>query len=835
VTDGARAPGRNAEIDAAFAVALDLEGAERTAFLARRRGTDPDLVAAVERLLAASAHSDPRLDPDRWVGRRIWIPSEPPPPPRRQGERVGPYRVLREIGRGGMSVVYLAERVDGLFEQRVALKFLGVSHEVGVRRFQQERRILAGLTHPNIARLLDGGSDEWGRPYIVMEYIDGRPLDVFCDASGADIQRRLDLVLVVAGAVEYAHRNLVIHRDLKPTNILVTDDGHVKLLDFGIAKLLTPPESGGVGAPATQTLLRALTPEYASPEQVRGERMTTASDIYQLGTLLYELLAGARPVSLAGASIAEVERAICQGDPPPPSRMVARERRTPPGLEDPLTHQRRLRGDLDTIVLKAMATEPERRYASVGALRDDLLRFRQGVPIRARTPTPLYRTAKFVRRNRVGVAAAMALAGVIAIYLVTVTVQSRRIVAEAAKAEQVKEMLVSLFTAANPAVSQGQEPTASDLLDMGARRVAELQGQPDVQAELMAVLGQVYGTLGRYDEAADLLLPALELRRRHMGPSDPEVARTAHQLADIRHIQGRLDEAERLMREAVDIRRRTLGERSGHVGATLGDLGDLLHSRGQLLEAETVLRRGLAIQRSARFDTVTTQRHLANVYRDRGAFERAESLYRSSLAASEARFGVVDPVASLTRSELALLLAETGRHGEAESLLRQNLGIYEALYPGGHAMVGTTLRNLGILRLRQGQPEAARELLERAVAVYGETLGEETSLIPRTRRYIAEALLAMRQPEAAGREATEAIESLQARGLEGHPAVADALETLAGAALAKGRVPDAVHLLEGALALRERLSVPSDPRLEVARTRLVGVRTAAAPGGPGLP
>jgi eukaryotic-like serine/threonine-protein kinase len=479
VTEEARTPGRNAEIDAAFAVALDLEGVERTAFLARRRGTDPDLVAAVERLLAASDRADPRLDPDRWVGRRIWIPPEPPPQPRRQGERVGPYRVLREIGRGGMSVVYLAERVDGLFEQQVALKFLGVSHEVGVRRFQQERRILAGLTHPNIARLLDGGSDEWGRPYIVMEYIDGRPLDVFCDASGADIQRRLELVLVVAGAVEYAHRNLVIHRDLKPSNILVTDDGHVKLLDFGIAKLLVPPESGDVGAPATRTLLRALTPEYASPEQVRGERMTTSSDIYQLGGLLYELLSGARPVSLAGASIAELERAICRGEPPPPSRMVARERRTPPGLEDPLTHQRRLRGDLDTIVLKAIATEPEHRYATVGALREDLLRFRQGVPIHARTPTPLYRTAKFVRRNRAGVAAAMALAGVMAIYLVTVTVQSRRIVAEAAKAEQVKEMLVSLFTAANPAVSQGRDPTASDLLDMGARRVAELQGQPD--------------------------------------------------------------------------------------------------------------------------------------------------------------------------------------------------------------------------------------------------------------------------------------------------------------------------------------------------------------------
>jgi serine/threonine-protein kinase len=697
---------------------------------------------------------------------------------------------------------------------------------------ERERQILAGLTHPNIARLLDGGTDERGRPYIVMEHVEGRPLDVFCDETGADLPRRLDLVGVVADAVEYAHRNLVVHRDLKPSNILVTDDGQVKLLDFGIAKLLSPPESDEGRTPPTRTLFRAFTPEYASPEQLLGGRITTSTDVYQLGILLYELLAGRRPFSLAGASPAEMERAICEAEPPPPSVTAARQQRTVPGLEDPPTLRRRLRGDLDTIILKAMATEPERRYASVGELRDDLLRFRQGVPVRARNPTTLYRTAKFIRRHYTGVAAAAGLAALLAGYVVTVTVQSRRLVAEAAKTEQVTQILAGLFTAANPGVSQGDEPTASDLLEAGARRVAELQGQPDVQAELMTLLGEVYGTLGQFDRAADLLQPALELRRRELRSSDPELARTAHLLAQMRHIQGRLDEAEALMREALDIRRRELGERSGWVGITLDDLGDLLHTRGELVEAETVLRRALAIEGAAGFSTATAERHLANVHRDRGASDAAEALYRRSLAATEARFGAVDPIASLTRSELAFLLAETGRHDEAEALLLQNFSIYETLYPDGHAMVGTTFRNLGILRLREGRPEEALESFERALSIYTETLGEESSMIPRTRRYMAEALLVRREPQAAAKEALQAIGGLRERGLSRHPALVDALEILALSELELAHSAEAVDLLTEALALRQQLSVAADPRLQITRARLAAaVARSAAPGG----
>jgi eukaryotic-like serine/threonine-protein kinase len=819
VTDSRERRDRNAAIDRAFDEALDLPDPEREAWLQRLRDRDPAMARAVERLLDAAAAPDPRLEPDTWARGpvRAALGWDPTAAAGRSGDRAGPYRIIEEIGRGGMSVVYLAERVDGLFEQRVALKFLGVPHETGLRRFDRERRILAGLNHPHIARLLDGGTDERGRPYIVMEYVEGRPLDAFCAESGANVRRRLELMGVVAEAVGYAHRNLVVHRDLKPSNILVTADGQVKLLDFGIAKLLSPEDTEDHPAAATRTQARVMTPEYASPEQVRGDRITTASDVYQLGILLYELLAGSRPFTFADATPAEVERTICHQDPPPPST------------------RRRLPRDLDTIALKALAREPEHRYASVGELRDDLFRFQHGLPVQARRPTTLYRAARFIRRHRAGVAAAVLMLALLAGYAGTVTVQSRRIAAEAAKTEQVKEFLASLFLAANPGVSLGAEPTASDLLEAGARRVAtELSGQPEVQAEMMALLGRVYGTLGRYGEAAALLGPALDLRRG-AGADSPEVAATAHDLAQIYHFQGRLSDAETLLREALELRQGAFGPASWQVAMTLDALGDLLHTRGELEAAESVLRRALAIHQALGTSAPSAQRHLANVRRDRGSTEDAEALYRQALVTLEGRYGPMDPIAALTRSELALLLAETARPGEADALLQQNLTVYATLYPGGHAMVGTTLRNLGVVRLRQDRPEEARDLLERARGIYGRTLAEHSSLKPRVERYQAEALLELEAFGAAAALASMVLDRMRTLGLAGHPAALDALEIRARALMAGGRPHEAVPLLTEALAGRTRLSVPSDPRLEAARRYRARAMAEAATASPTAP
>jgi serine/threonine protein kinase len=495
------------EVDRQLSTLLDAATGDREARLARLSAGDPGLAREVGELLRLSKQPDSRLGPEGVLAGPLWadLAARDTASP---GERIGAYRVLGELGRGGMATVFLAERADGAFRQQVALKLLrsGAGGEEAVRRFAQERQILATLDHPAIARLLDGGVDGRGRPYLVMEHVEGRPIDRHCEENHLSVDRRLDLFTRVAEAVFYAHRNLVVHRDLKPSNIFVTDagleGGQVKLLDFGIAKLLDPALAGPYAAAATRTVARVMTPEYASPEQVRGEPVTTASDVYQLGLLLFELLTGERACRLKNATFGEAERAICGEPPRRPSSVVA----------GPLA--RRLRGDLDAIVEKALRKEPGLRYPSPGPLIDDLERHRSGRPVRARQGTFGYRARKFVSRHRFGLAAAALLALLLAGSAVTATLQARRIAREAATAERVKEILVSLFSSANPSVSRGEALTARELLDHGAARVTtELDGEPAVQAELMTVLGNVYNTRGLYDEAVPLLEESLALRR----------------------------------------------------------------------------------------------------------------------------------------------------------------------------------------------------------------------------------------------------------------------------------------------------------------------------------
>ena len=810
---------RNAEIDRLFTEALELDPTARASYVIDLEARDREAANAVQRLLDLAQHPDPRLATGRWMHGAIWEDLAPSARSRSalRGERIGAHRIIEEIDQGGMSVVYLAERADGLFQQRVAIKFLAFAgmHEAGLRRFEQERQILAALNHPNIARLLDGGTDEHGSPYIVMEYVAGRPIDEYCRHFGADLERRLELFDIVAASVEYAHRHLVVHRDLKPNNILVTDDGQVKLLDFGIAKLLEPTLAGDFAAPPTQPLLRLLTPEYASPEQVRGTHVTTASDIYQLGALLYEMLTERRLHSFENATIAQIEQAICNADPLLPS--VAGK-------------AKRLRGDLDNIIMKALEKQPEDRYASVSELREDLHRFREGLPVRARHQTISYRTAKFARRHLAGVAVVATLLFVLVAYAATVTIQARRIAVEAARTAQVKEFLTSLFTLANPGVNKGEAQTITELVDAGANRVAtELRDQPDLQAEMMTVLGQVYTALGKYEAAAGQLRPALDIRQRLFGPSHRNTARTRYLLGEALHYGGRYAEAEQLLRSAVEAHAQVFGENSAEVARALNQLGDLLHSRGQLVEAESVLRRALEVQLAIAgdrgVDVAVTRRDLATVLRDRGAMNEAKAIYRRSLASLEGRFGPVDPIVARTRSELALLLAETGDHAESEAMLEDNFVAYRKLYPRGHAMEGTTFRNLGVLRLRQHRVREADAAFAQALENYGRTLSPENALIPRVQRYRAEALLGMGEVDAAVALAEEALTRLRSAGLSVHPAIADALETLGLARLAQERTAEGIERLAQSLAVREKVSVDGDPRLETTRAHLARARS----------
>ena len=553
-------------LETLFVAALDRDDSARQAFLRSETADDPTLFTEVCAMLAANGESralavesqlirDTPID-SPFVGR---LDRAPP-------AVLGPYRLIEQIGHGGMGVVYRAERADGQYTQTVAIKLVRTDFATPdlVQRSRSERQILARLEHASIARLLDGAVAADGSPYLVMEYVSGRPITEHCDAARLTIDQRLRLFQVVCRAVHYAHQNLVVHRDLKPSNILVTADGQVKLLDFGIAKLMTPDDPGD--AASARTLLPLMTPDYASPEQVRGESITTATDVYALGLLLYELLCGERAQRAGGASPVAIEHTICEVEPQAPSVSVAKgtaaeiaERARGRGGMRIEQLQKQLRGDLDTIVDMALRKEPARRYASAEQLAIDIERHLGGQPVVARPDTFGYRTAKFLRRNRVGVAAAIAVilsivAGlsVALIGMVRARDAERQAVAEAAVATSVSEFLVNLFRASDPEEARGDTVTARELLDRGADRIRSgLDDQPEVRARLLGTIAQAYESLGSFEQALALREEELAIQQAASGPESAAVGMTLAELADLYGRRGEYARAKEAASQAV--------------------------------------------------------------------------------------------------------------------------------------------------------------------------------------------------------------------------------------------------------------------------------------------
>ncbi|MDX1420057.1 MAG: serine/threonine-protein kinase, partial [Rubricoccaceae bacterium] len=634
-----------------FEQALEHDPDVRTAFLRRACGDDPALYEEVAALLAADEDTHPLLDGLALDALDV-SESELLGSAHRTDDTIGPWRLGERIGRGGMGEVYLAERVEGGFAQTAALKLIkrGMDSEAVVRRFEAERQILARLEHPGIARLVGGGMADDGRPFFAMEYVEGEPITAYCDAHRLSVDARLRLFATVCEAVRYAHRNLVVHRDLKPSNILVSEDAEgrpqVKLLDFGIARLLATDDD----ALLTQTGHRVLTPAYAAPEQVTGGAVTTATDVYALGGLLYRLLCGQPPIETEGRTAQEVEADVLGAPPPPPSARAtpeAAERRgtTPDRLA------RRLRGDLDTMALVALHKEPERRYGSAAELLDDVTRHLGGLPIEARRDSRGYRLTKFVGRHR---AAVLATGGVVALVAVLVGFYTARLAAErdraqgeADKAAEVSAFLASLFEGADPAQSRGADVTARELLAAGAQRVeTELAGQPEVQAEMFGTIGRVYASLGLLDEASAALEKSLaRLDAAGADPLDRARAQTA--LGDLRVSQGNYAAADSLLRRALAV------QRAGHDGpheetaATLGALGDLLQERGDYPASEAPLLDALAMQQALHDGDHPTAAALLNslgqTYYDLGRYDEAEAHYAEALAMRRRLHGDLHP------------------------------------------------------------------------------------------------------------------------------------------------------------------------------------------------
>jgi serine/threonine-protein kinase len=695
--------------------------------------------------------------------------------------RIGAYRLVRPIAHGGMGAVYLAERVDGQFEQRAALKLLraGFESDEVRRRFLEERSILARLEHPNIARLLDGGITGDGQPYFVMEYVAGEPITEYC--RGLGVHDRLALFLQVCAAVQYAHQNLVVHRDLKPSNILVTEDGQVKLLDFGIAKLL----ADDAGAAARTTRLW-LTPEYAAPEQVRGQPVSTAADVYTLGVVLYELLAGRRPYRLDASAPAEIQRIVCDVEPAPPSAAAE------PG------ERRRLEGDLDTIVLQSMRKEPQRRYVGAAQLAEDVERHLAGLPVHARPATIRYRTAKFVRRHRLGVAGAAVLVLAVAGGVAGTTWQAERAHAqarlaqqerdrariEAVKADRVSDFLIDLFQVSDPAQSMGDVITARALLDSGATRIrAELRDEPAVQAQLMDVIGVIYAKLGLYDAAEPLVEEGLALRRATPGVEPTDVAESLSSLGTLAYYRGRYDDAERAWREALALRRQSLPDPHADLAASLNNLGVLLHERDDYAGAERYHRDALAMRlRLPELDSAeiaVNMTNLAGVLKERGAFEPADSLLRHALAIRRALLGDLHPDVAHNLNNLGALLMARSEVDAALPLLRESLDIRRGVLGENHPLVAQSMNNVAAALERKGDLTEAESLYRESLARKRAAVGDAHPSIATSLNNIA--LVLMARGDLAGAEPL-LRESLAVRRKvfgESHGAVALAINSLA--------------------------------------------------------
>ncbi|MEO1365868.1 MAG: serine/threonine-protein kinase [Acidobacteriota bacterium] len=813
-------PARWRRIEALFNDASALDPEERGPFLDGECGDDAALRAEVDDMLA--------VDPGQSligtsVRRAVEAVEEDEPVP----ARIGPYRIAGEIGRGGLSTVFLGERDDDEYRMQVAIKLVrrGLDTADLLRRLRQERQILARLDHPQIARLLDGGSTDDGRPYVVMERIEGVSIDRYCLEQRLGLRDRLRLFVAVCEAVAYAHRNLVIHRDIKPANILVTPDGQPKLLDFGIAKLVNPDEHDPRDAALTVPGLRLLTPEYASPEQVRGETLTTATDVYSLGVLLYELLVGERPHRLEGLEASALERVICGREPEWPS---LRARGPSPSGDRPVAAGR-LRGDLDTIVMAALRKEPERRYPSVEQLADDIDRYLRDWPIRARPESSGYRLMKFVRRHRAAVAVAAALATV----LCTATVitarqahiarqQREHAEAQSARAEKVSEWMVDIFEVSDPSESRGETITAREILDRAADRLAEeLRDQPLDQASLAETMGRVYHGLGLYDSARELLLTSLENRRAHWGEVHEDVASSLDHLAEALYEQGQYREALGHAARALDIRRRTLGERHERTLDSVNDVAALRYLLGDRAEAEALLRRNLQARRELLGDSHESVAgaldNLANVSMAIGKMEEAENDFRQALEIRLRKHGENHPAVVGSRADLAAFLHTTGMVEEAEALYRRVLADQVGLLGPDHSKVATTSVNLAaLLRDRTGVDGGgdaaavaeAEALLLRAIEIKRARRGPQSVHVSYALIHLADLLRLRADPGDWGRAESlygQALAIRRERLRVDHPDLAAPLEGLARLELSRLRrsVPPSADRAARALELAE--------------------------------
>ncbi|QQR74003.1 MAG: serine/threonine protein kinase [Holophagales bacterium] len=698
------------------------------------------------------------------------------------GQVFGAYALERPLGSGGMGTVWLARRSDGRFEGQAAVKLLSVAllGPAGQERFRREGSILARLRHPHIARLIDAGVTEIGQPYLVLEYVAGEPIDQYADNRSLDIRARIRLFLGVAEAVAHAHANLVVHRDLKPSNVLVSEEGQVKLLDFGIATILDADTEDGRNGQATLGTW-AFTPAFATPEQVTGEAVTTATDVYALGGLLYLLLTGRFAVGSPAASPAEMLKAIVDTQPARLSEAVSDSQKSPTATlavvagqrsSTPERLRRELRGDLDTIVAQALKKDPTQRYESAAAFADDLRRFLSDHPIQARPDSWTYRLGKFVRRNLRPLAATVAGLSVLATVLVTASVRLRR---ERDRATAVSEFLTEILVQADPFWTGRTETSVEGLLDSSVERAKAVLGrQPEARIEVLRTVGRIQLRRGQAERAYAILREAVDLGELTQG-SSLLVAKTLNDLGIAELELARFPEAIATLEKALAMRRRFQGEEHEEVAAAEVDLG--------------------------------------RAYYDTGQFPRAEPLFRSSLATRRKVLGLQAHDTATSMSDLALLLRMTGQRGEAEKLFREALAVTRAASGADHPDTATSLSNLALVVDERGAHAEAEALFREALEISAHALGAEHPLHAQRRSNFAGVLRQLGRLDEAEREAAEALRLSRSSYGNDHPTVARQEVMLARVLLDRQRPREAEPLLAHALAVQKAAFAADDWRI----------------------
>lgn len=794
---------------------------ERAELLSKSCAGDEGLRAAVESLLAhdperetAAGEPDPLRDAVESLAEAAT--GDGPAGP----SRLGPYLVEGLLGRGGMGAVYLARRADDQYEQHVAIKVIpSFAGEEAEQRFRLERQVLALLDHPNIARLYDGGTTEDGQPYLVMEHVRGRNLVEHCQEQDLPLARRLELFAQVCGAVDYAHRRFIVHRDLKPSNVLVADDGLPRLLDFGVAKALEPTEIPQ-GAPRTSTLHRILTPGYASPEQVRGEQITTATDVFGLGLLLYELICDRPAQAVTDLHPRALEREICEVEPTAPTALRSGGDRLSKGLAR----------DLDSIVLLALRKDPGERYASVRELAEDLERWLAGEPVRARRPTLTYLTTKFLGRHRVGasVLALLLIAGVL--FVALLEAERRRTRTEARTSRVMSEFLVEALTSVAPQRARGEVVTLLEVLDAATARLeTRLHGEPALRAHLQGRIGAVYGSLSRYETSRALLAEAAETLRRE-APGSRELIATLADLGESLNGVGELEAARSVLEEALSLHRELGPEPSVESVEALNELGLVLVNLGHPSQAvplfeEAIVARAV-LPADANHDALLLDYNLAQTRIDLGDVETAHAELRRLAEARRRRDGEDHPRYVLTIRTLAQAAHLLGRTEESVRLSAEAVEGARRIYGPTHLQYLDTINNAANQHHDRGNyPEAERYYLE-AIEIAREH-GYEGEL-PLYLNNLGALYRDMGEPERSVAWFRESVEIRRRVFGEESPRTASAERNLAGALIHTGELGAARELLERVVALY----TATDRPLQALRSRQELGRWHLAAGAP---